>query len=108
QLLDDARQIVAHEAAEVEAAEPAVAVEAARVVLGDMRRVRGADVLARDLVDVRDVEGAVVGEVKVALALTGRVGRELGLDLEEVLFVGEGVLLAVLRAELAPPDVEVI
>ncbi len=78
------------------------------IVARDVPGVGGGDGVAGDLVDVADKEGTIVGEVEVDLAVGRALGRELGFDLEEVLFIGEFVLLAVLRSELAPPDVGVV
>jgi hypothetical protein len=90
ELLDDAPEVVAHDAAQVEDAEPAVAVERAiYLVARDVPGVGGGDGVAGDLVDVADVEGAVVGEVEADFAVGRVTGRELGFDLEEVLLVGD-------------------
>ena len=62
-------RVVQHQAADVAETEPAVALEVALgVVGGHVRALVGADIVRRDLVDVADVERAVVREVQVQLA----------------------------------------
>jgi hypothetical protein len=60
-----------------------------------VRALVGADIVRGDLVDVADVEGAVVGEVEVqlAIALERGVHRE---DLVEVRYDGHHALLRAL------------
>lgn len=79
QLVDDGEQIVGDDAPDVEELEPEVDVELAIAVVGGHEiRLGLGDVLARDLVDVADVERAIVGEVEVDLAIGTAVGGELG------------------------------